>query len=386
MERAVDNSPPSFPTPCLGASTVTSLTDPGDTTFDPDTFDRDLSPEPEGCEPHPHLDGNPSICPERPPAPSSPLDGLETSLGHSIDLPSPTPAEISRPLCSTFRHGGWIQRRRRTLSCLEGSSASPARLDRFRRCGDKAWVLQSTTEAHRYRLALNRCRDRFCVPCATEHRQVVSRNLREALKGRTLRLMTLTLKSREIPLKDSLGVLEASWRRLRGMMKQQHGLLGGVAFVEISLNPATRLWHPHLHVIFEGQYVPQSWLKQEWLAITGDSFIVDIRQLQDSNQAAGYVAKYASKAISGSVLDDRQRFIEAIDSLTGARMFATFGTWTKLGLSKHPESAAGWQPLRPLYLVIIDARNGCEVSRRILRCLTGVTAHDPLTLFNDDSG
>ena len=368
---------------CLDGTPVTRIPDPDPDSFDVQALDRSNDSVDGGCDPLPDIDVYPSNNGRVAPSTSSSLDALETSRGLASDLPLPSPAAVSRPLCSGFRHSGWQDRRARTLRALTAAGASPQRLDRFTRCGDVAWVLQSTSDPSRYRLAANRCRDRMCVPCANEHRSTVCRNLREACAGKVLRLLTLTLKSREIPLADLLRILNESWAVLRREMKREHGLLGGVAFLEITLNPTSRLWHPHLHVIFEGQWTPKAWIRERWLAITGDSFIVDVKPIADSNHAAGYVAKYASKTLSASVLNDPERMCEAVQALTGLRAFATFGSWTKLHLSRHPESDVGWEPLRPLYLVILDARSGDTVARAILQALSRSNADDPLTLLHD---
>ena len=376
----MDNSPLIRPPSPVG-STVTCIHDSDDDTFDPASLDLHDDMGGGGCDQYPNMDDKSSIDGYSAPPPSSSLDGLETSRGLASTLPIPCPLQRSRELCSSFRHGGWHDRRQRTLRALTAASVSPHRLDRFARCGDTAWVLASTTEHGRYRLATNRCRDRFCTPCANEHRAIVCRNLRESLKDRTLRLMTLTLKSREEPLADQLSRLYASWGRLRGILRRCSGLLGGVAFVELTLNSQTRLWHPHLHVIFEGQWIDKAFVRQNWLAITGDSYIVDLRPIRDSNHAAGYVAKYASKALSANVVTDHERFTEAVVALQAHRLFATFGTFSGLHLSRHPESDVGWEPLRPLYLVIQDAIAGDATSRLILSQLSRSDADDPLTLL-----
>lgn len=357
------DNPPSSPLPSPDGTAVTCIPDYPEATNLEETVDDSTS-----------LD-----------VPSSSLDALETSRGLASTLPIPCPRDLSRKLCQSFRHGGWLERRQRTAAAIAAAGGSPARIERFSRCGDTAWVLQASTDHNRFRLATNRCRDRFCVPCANEHRQVVCRNLRAALAGRTLRLMTLTLKSSDAPLTEQLSRLYKSWSRLRALLKHQHGLVGGIAFTELTLNDRTRLWHPHLHVIFEGQWVPKQWVKSEWLRITGDSFIVDLRPLKDADHAAGYVAKYASKAISANVVLDRDRFPEAIAALQAHRLFATFGTWTGLHLSRHPEDDVGWEPLRPLYLVILDARSGDVTARAILSALRGSACDDPLTILRDDS-
>lgn len=243
------------------------------------------------------------------------------------------------------------------------------------------------------RVATNKCHDRFCGPCAEEHRRVVCRNLRAALAGRDLRFMTLTLKSRERPLAATLGILAACWRRLRGVLTGKTRPLGGeappvcrmsggVVFLELSLNPNTRCWHPHLHILYEGTYIPQAWLSKQWLAITTDSFIVDIRRLNDSNAAAGYVAKYAAKALSPNVVRDPDRLTEAVITLHGRRTFSTFGTWTGLDLSRSPDDDDGWEPLCPLWVLIADAAKGGQDALEILRKLRSSNHVDTADLLD----
>ena len=63
-------------------------------------------------------------------------------------------------------------------------------------------------------------------------------------------------------------------------------------------------WHPHIHMFaLVDSYIDQQALSQEWLKITGDSFIVDIRKIKVKPNAGGLdiasglleVCKYALK-------------------------------------------------------------------------------------------
>jgi REP element-mobilizing transposase RayT len=53
----------------------------------------------------------------------------------------------------------------------------------------------------------------------------------------------------------------------------------------------------HLHMVIDTGYIPQKLLSDLWLQITGDSKIVDIREvhLSDSANVASYMAKYITK-------------------------------------------------------------------------------------------
>jgi len=57
-------------------------------------------------------------------------------------------------------------------------------------------------------------------------------------------------------------------------------------------------WHPHLHVLVLASQMPeQGALQAEWIAITGDSFMVDVRPVQGDDLAGACmeVLKYAVK-------------------------------------------------------------------------------------------
>ena len=258
------------------------------------------------------------------------LEPDETTVG-SISAPfvEPVPSEESR-LCLTFRHSGWATRRKLVLDAFRTADRPHARMQRFCSCGSISWVLASDDPTPRYRLVSNRCRDRWCTPCSTEKQRIVVGNVAQVLEGRALRLMTLTLKSSDVDLSAQITRLYKSFAKLRRRKEIRASLTGGLYFLEITFNDKTRQWHPHLHALFEGSYIPQALLRDLWLDITGDSFIVDVRGFRDSRMAAGYVAKYATKGVAGNVFTDPARLLQAVEALHGRRTFQTFGTFTDL--------------------------------------------------------
>ena len=63
-------------------------------------------------------------------------------------------------------------------------------------------------------------------------------------------------------------------------------------------------WHPHIHaLVMLDDFIDQKALSAEWLDITGDSFVVDIRRIRSNPNAGGLdiasglleVCKYALK-------------------------------------------------------------------------------------------
>jgi len=194
-----------------------------------------------------------------------------------------------------------------------------------------------------------------------------------------LRFITLTLKSAPASLATQVDRLYRSWRLLRNRRSIKSSLVGGLAFIEITRNPTTGLWHPHLHIVVEGSFISLDVLRREWHAITKDSYIVDIRGLYSPRDLAGYVSKYAGKAIGPSVWRQPDAFAEAIAALAGRRLFATFGTWQGLELTRAPDDTTEWVVVCPLADVIERAKAGDAVAGAILSYLrrspSNVTDH-----------
>lgn len=313
-------------------------------------------------------------------APPTNLDPPETSA-----TPPGTPSEafsFSDPLTPSarFRHSGWLPRRVATIRAFQQADLPAARLQRLAGCGSVAWVLRDPAHPDRIKLATNRCHDRHCEPCAADKRRVVARNLQRALtesfasrsprsKVPLLRFITLTLKSVDVPLKDQIDRIYTSWRRLRNRRSIKPLITGGLAFLELTISPQTGLWHPHLHIIVQGAYLPKDLLRKEWHVITGDSYIVDVRAIRSPAEAASYVAKYAAKAIGRRVWSNPDAFLEAVAALVGRRTFNTFGTWTDLDLSKPPTDETDWEVLYPLDTLLSRVRERDPDALAIFRAL-----------------
>lgn len=306
------------------------------------------------------------------------LDAEETALLESLSPLSEQQIEADKSLCRSFRHSGWVDRRERTLRSLQVCGLPPARIERFQACGSSAFVLQSSADPPSYRIASNRCHDRFCVPCSTEHRRLVSQNLERILPQSHLRLLTVTLKGDDTPLLAKMQRARRCFALLRQRLSRRNLLHGGIAFVEITRNLSTKQWHPHIHAIIEGAFIQQQWLRDVWKEITGDSYIVDIRLIRDNHEAASYVLKYAGKAINSKVWSDHDSLCEAILALRGTRCFSCFGTWSQFRLSEVPTSDVVWEYFCPLSSLLRKYQDGDAKSRAILLQLTNWSINDPV--------
>lgn len=299
------------------------------------------------------------------------LDTEETSAPKPHGRISCMPAvEASDERAIEFRHGGWFRRRAQMLQALEAAGVSQGRLNRFNECGSHAWLLKNAKGD--LKVAASHCHDRFCLPCVTAHRHRVARNLAARVPHCRLRLMTLTLKGRHEPLRQSIARLITCWKTLRRQRYFAQRILGGIQMLEITRNDSTGLWHPHLHIVYQGDFIAHAKLAKEWRAVTGDSFIVDVRQLKTTQNAIAYVCKYAGKAIANNIWDNTDALHECIRTIKSVRSFQTFGTWRALALCKPDTAGEDWQAVEPLYVTLEAAARGDERATFIIRSLSHV--------------
>lgn len=193
----------------------------------------------------------------------------------------------------------------------------------------------------------------------------------ELSKNRKIRLVTLTLRMNTAPLSDQLTRLNKCYARLRRRKLWTLSQKGGISFVEVKRRPESHTWHAHLHILTEGSYVPKAALSTAWFEITGDSMIVDIKLCKSGEDAARYVAKYASKGVHGGVENDPEMLDEAITALKGRRLYACFGCWS-LPDSGDDVLADEWRTVGTLRSVIQRSLGGDLAARGILDFLTGV--------------
>jgi len=280
-------------------------------------------------------------------------------------------AEIRNPysLAVCFRHSGWQGDRALIYEALHRTHQPQSRKLNFANCGANAHVLQNIDDPSQHRIAGSGCHDRFCLPCANERSHAIALNVLDIIKRRTLRFLTLTLRSDQESLAELLHKLHDSFQKLRRTKLWKQCVTGGVAFIEICWSEARQRWHPHFHILIEGKYLPRAQLRNLWFAITGDSFVIEITLVRDYAQAARYVTKYASKPFNSTYLRKPHRLDEAILALKGRKLLVTFGTWRGITLARTPTEGA-WENVGSLQRYIERAANGDSHAQAVLSSLT----------------
>jgi hypothetical protein len=115
-------------------------------------------------------------------------------------------------------------------------------------------------------------------------------------------------------------------RRFRSRGSVLELVEGAVWSYEVKKGRNSGLWHPHAHMVAMAPAAPCSVrLAQEWLDITGDSFMVDVRPIDIDDPAGGFmeVFKYALKF---SDMDEADT-VEAYRSLRKRRLVASAGAF-----------------------------------------------------------
>ena len=142
-------------------------------------------------------------------------------------------------------------------------------------------------------------------------------------------LVTLTVKDGD-NLKERFNHLQKSvqyyhkQRHLKGRKCEAKKAHGAAWSYEVKRGKNSGSWHPHVHAVWLCEDEPdQAAISREWLAITGDSYIVDVRPINQADPAAGFmeVFKYAVKFSEQSVEDTWDSYL----TLQGKRLIGSFG-------------------------------------------------------------
>ena len=278
-----------------------------------------------------------------------------------------------------FRHHTWRHHRQRVQEALDvvprnprpwidledepdgfDENPPPGATDRARRfdaCGSRSIVLQHADDPSRYKVGSTRCHDRFCLPCMQDRARLIVANLKAQLRYEPARFLTLTLKHSDAPLAQQLDRLYTSFICLRRRKFWHDFVTGGIAFLELKLSSTDHRWHPHLHVLLRGNYLPQKLVADAWLQITGDSYIVDIRYVPSPEHLYSYLTRYVTKGWDAGIYRKLHALREAIHALKGRKLLSCFGDFSALRLLEPPTSET-WLELGTLHEVVTLARRG----------------------------
>lgn len=303
------------------------------------------------CRPRPPDPGGSRLIPDENVVPNPPpaRDPLDPSL--------PLVPTICRSVRNTnrlqgifFRHDTWRYDRERVQQALGEPYLESRRARYFYECGSQSIVLQDHDDPSRYKVACKRCHDRFCLPCSQDRARLIIANMKDQLEHAPTRFLTLTLRHNPDPLNEQIDRLYLAFFRLRRLKFWRELVTGGIGFLELKLGRGDGQWHPHLHVLIRGKYVPQNVLSDAWLQCTGDSKIVDIRMAGDEDGVYSYLARYVTKGWGPGIYRNPAKLLEAIEALKGRKLLLCFGVFSQLKLLQPPDKGT-WDELGTLFEV-----------------------------------
>ena len=241
---------------------------------------------------------------------------------------------------------------------------------------------------HEY-VALARCGDRTCPECRTvDYYRLYNAYAPQIQKLGThgLKLVTLTQKNRA-SLEGCVEDVREAWKKLRRRTPYKEAWKGGLYAVE-AVNKG-RGWHVHLYVLVEGGYVSQKLLAQDWKELTGDSFVVDTREV-DAIYGLKYTLKYLKKAptVSGYAAEYNK-------VLKGTRLVQAWGSWYGEVRAKEEDEApklvcavcghSEWIVIRRCFkpVDLLPSRSQGEPSTRVREAMITQVLHCPYCQGSD---
>lgn len=169
------------------------------------------------------------------------------------------------------------------------------------------------------------CKARLCPLCGRRRSQHVAGQMIPMVESmKKPRHLVLTTKSRPAGLREQIADLVRWFTKLRRTPFWRKNVVQGVYTIEATVNERSGLWHPHLHIIFDGEYLPVKRLQYLWHEITGGSEIVWIEEAYSVPGLCNELCKYIGKPQKSEHWTD-EKLREYAIAIRGTRMVQTFG-------------------------------------------------------------
>ncbi len=233
---------------------------------------------------------------------------------------------------------------------------------RLQQCRKYAWFVQSSV-THKLRVISSRCKLRWCPICRDVSRMIVTHAVEEWLAIQQYpKMITLTLCHSDDPLQLQVKRIYDCFRKLRRRAFMKHRISGGVWFFQLKFNSTTEQWHPHIHCLVAGKFLPQGELKALWFKITGDSYVVDIRPVKDLEGCSNEVARYATSPADITAVD-LDRAIEIYHATKHRRICGSWGSARSLTLKPTPlEDTGEWTKVADFFFINVKKQDDPAVA------------------------
>jgi Zn finger protein HypA/HybF involved in hydrogenase expression len=167
---------------------------------------------------------------------------------------------------------------------------------------------------------IQRCGNRTCGKCRKSDYYRIMHGYRDNVAGiENPKLVTVTTVNTD-SLDGAVERVRSCFKKLLRRRPYKNIWVGGLYSIEAVHKG--RGWNVHLHVLLDGHRISHRKLSKDWLSITGDSSIVDIRSCVSPVRTLAYCVKYLIKppACSGHEA-------EFNTVLKRVRLVQSFGSW-----------------------------------------------------------
>ena len=224
------------------------------------------------------------------------------------------------------------------------------------------------------------CRERLCVWCSGARGAQLGDALLPLVQAMANPwFLTLTVKNGP-DLAERAAHLRTAFKKLRRRRWWRANVAGGIAVEEVTRNDRTGDWHPHLHLVIDAaipQAVLQAALRDLWAAVTGDSFVIDLRPFAGATVAADLreLCKYTAKI--ADIVQHPGLVREYLEYAERRRLIVTFGSCYGAAAEAVLAAAEAEEPTRERTDVEQQPCPGCGS--------TGTLRHDPTRRWRMDA-
>jgi hypothetical protein len=193
---------------------------------------------------------------------------------------------------------------------------------------------------HDWAKSTNSCSVRLCPHCSRDKAKTIGTKVQAFVVGKeNLKYMVLAERNSK-NLAEGIKSLYAAWDKLRRSVFWKRRVTGSMAVLEVTYSVKRKSWHPHLNVLFEGEYIPFKELNLKWQKVTENRGRTS--WIQKANEGTVWeLVKYTLKVAEyentseGRVLkllfDDPKVLDEFLASVYGVRLIRTYGTFRSMG-------------------------------------------------------
>lgn len=202
-------------------------------------------------------------------------------------------------------------------------------------------MFERNEETGKVRVTSEHCGLRWCPLCAKARQGRIMNEVSGWFeKVRRPVLLSLTLKHTTAPLKHQVYHLYKDFKKLRNRQLLKKKSKGGIWFFHIKRSKTDGLWHPHIHCLMDSDYIPKKAVSDLWRKITGGSYVVHLKTVENPRNSVSHAARYAAEPCDMSTLSESDG-LEVFEAMHGKRLCGTWGTGRTMNLRKPPDPDSG---------------------------------------------